>query len=177
MGNMLSGSMLRPVLITLGILFMVFDAVFLTVGIFMLRSDAMFEKEGVRTMATVLSVRKQKTSTPNHHRHRTGTHVRIHVGDSSERNAGYCYFPRLQFTDASGVVHEFDSSSGSSEYNFPVGYQVEVVYMPHDPALVQMVDKGSTMGQIFTIIGGLGCVVGAGLLAGGLMMKKTVTIA
>lgn len=176
LGNMLSGSMLRPVLITLGILFMVFDSVFLTIGIFMLRSDAMFEKEGVRTMATVLSVRKQKSSSSNHPRHRPDAHVSIRVGGSSERSVGYCYFPRLQFTDAAGVVHEFDSSSGSSEYNFPIGHQVEVVYMPHDPALVQMVDRGATMGQIFTIIGGFGCVVGAGLLAGGLLMKKIVII-
>ena len=37
-----------------------------------------------------------------------------------------------------------------------------------------MVDKGPTMGQIFTLMGGFGCVIGAGLLAGGLMIKRTV---
>ena len=174
-GNPVATTMQRPVMMTLGILFLLFDAVFLTIGILMLRSDARFEKEGVRTMATVLSVRKQESSSSNHHRrHRSGAHVRIRVGDSSDRSSGYCYFPRLQFVDAAGVAHEFDSATGSSGYNFPVGHQVEVIYMPHDPTQAQMVDKGPTMGQIFTLIGGLGCVIGAGLLAGGLMMKKTV---
>lgn len=170
-GNPVATSMQRPVMITLGILFLVFDAVFLTIGILMLCSDARFEKEGVRTMATVLSVRKEESLSSNHH-HRPGTHVSIRVDDSSKRSSGYCYFPRLQFVDAAGVAHEFDSSTGSSAYDFPVGHQVEVIYLPQDPTQAQMVDKGPTMGQIFTLIGGLGCVIGAGLLAGGLMMKK-----
>jgi hypothetical protein len=76
--------------------------------------------------------------------------------------------------DAAGVAHEFDSSTGSPAYDFPVGHQVEVIYMPQAPAQAQMEDKGPTMGQIFTLIGGLGCVIGAGLLAGGLMIKRTV---
>lgn len=172
-GNPVATSMQRPVMITLGILFLLFDAVFLVIGILMLRSDARLEKEGVRTMATVLSVRKEESLSSNHH-HRSGTHVSIRVDDSSKRSSGYCYFPRLQFVDAAGVVHEFDSSTGSSAYDFPVGHQVEIIYMPQDPTQAQMVDKGPTMGQIFTLIGGLGCVIGAGLLAGGLMIKRTV---
>ncbi len=172
-GNPVATSMQRPVMITLGILFLVFDAVFLTIGILMLCSDARLEKEGVRTMATVLSVRKEESASSNHQRrHHSGSHVSIRVDDSSKRSSGYCYFPRLQFVDAAGVAHEFDSSTGSSAYDFPVGHQVEIIYMPQDPTQAQMVDKGPTMGQIFTLIGGLGCVIGAGLLAGGLMMKK-----
>ena len=172
-GNPVATSMQRPVMITLGILFLLFDAVFLVIGILMLRSDARLEKEGVRTMATVLSVRKEESASSNHHRrHHSGSHVSIRVDDSSKRSSGYCYFPRLQFVDAAGVAHEFDSSTGSSAYDFPVGHQVEVIYLPQDPAQAQIVDKGPTMGQIFTLIGGLGCVIGAGLLAGGLMMKK-----
>ena len=172
-GNPVATSMQRPVMITLGILFLLFDAVFLVIGILMLSSDARLEKEGVRTMATVLSVRKEESASSNHH-HRPGTHVSIRVDDSSKCSSGYCYFPRLQFVDAAGVAHEFDSSTGSSDYDFPVGHQVEVIYMPQDPAQAQMVDKGPTMGQIFTLMGGLGCVIGAGLLAGGLMIKRTV---
>ena len=122
-------------------------------------------------MATVLSVRKEKSSSTTHHHH-SGSTVRVRVGESRERSTGYCYFPRLQFKDAAGGVYVFDSSTGSSGYDFPIGHQVEVIYMPHDPTLVQMVDKGPSMGQIFTMIGAFGCVIGAGLLAGGLMMKK-----
>ena len=59
-GNPVATSMQRPVMITLGILFLLFDAVFLVIGILMLSSDARLEKEGVRTMATVLSVRKEE---------------------------------------------------------------------------------------------------------------------
>ena len=118
-------------------------------------------------------MRKEEGASSNHH-HRPGTHVSIRVDDSSKCSSGYCFFPRLQFVDAAGVAHEFDSSTGSSAYDFPVGHQVEVIYMPQDPTQAQMVDKGPTMGQIFTLIGGLGCVIGAGLLAGGLMIKRTV---
>ena len=70
------------------------------------------------------------------------------------------------------MVHEFESSTGSPDANYPTGHQLEVVYLPTDPSRVRLAGESSKVGIAFIIAGSLASIIGAGLLAGGLQMKK-----
>lgn len=165
----------RVPLIALGSLFSAASLLFLVLGIVMLCRDARFEREAVRTTATVVSVRKEFHETEHHssrHHRRSHTGVRIRVEVNKEKQGNWLYYPSYQFADAEGTLHQFESNVGSTKYNFPIGHAVEVAYLPSAPDDARLCDDGPSLGLIFALVGGMVLVVGGGLLAGGLMMKK-----
>lgn len=178
-GNPRPQSMNRTVMIAMGALFLVAGLAFATLGVVFHRQEARFVKEGVRTSATVQGVRAHyvEPSTSHHSRHSHHSRsehnpgIRITVREQ-ESSGSWTYFPTLRFTDAAGVVHEFESSTGSPDANYPTGHQLEVVYLPADPAQVRLAGESSKVGIGFIIAGSLAGIIGAGLLAGGVQMKK-----
>lgn len=173
-GNAVPTNASRGVMIAVGAVFLVVCTLFLSLGIWFLVQDAAFEREAVRTTATVVSVRQEERKHENsHHRRRhRNSGVSIHVGERGASRVYYVYYPLLQYQDAAGMVHQVESDTGSSELNLPVGHQVEIMYLPGAPAEMRMCGKGPGIGAIFTFIGAFGCIIGGGVLAGGLMMKK-----
>ena len=173
-GNAVPTNASRGVMIAVGAVFLVVCTLFLSLGIWFLVQDAAFEREAVRTTATVVSVRQEERKHENsHHRRRhRNSGVSIHVGERGASRVYYVYYPLLQYQDAAGTVHQVESDTGSSELNLPVGHQVEIMYLPGAPAEMRMCGKGPGIGAIFTFIGAFGCIIGGGVLAGGLMMKK-----
>lgn len=173
-GNAVPTNAGRGVMIAVGALFLGVCTLFLSLGIWFLVQDARFEKEAVRATATVVSVRKEerKHEPSRHHRRHRNSGVTIHVGESKASRVYYVYYPLLQYQDASGTVHQVESDTGSSEFDFPVGHAVEIMYLPASPAEIRLCDSGPGIGAVFTFIGAFGMIIGGGVLAGGLMMKK-----
>jgi len=178
-GNPRPQSMNRTVMIAMGALFLVAGLVFVPLGVVFHRQEARFVNEGVRTTATVQGVRahyvEPASSQSSRHSHHSRRHhnsgLRITVREQ-EPSGSWTYFPLLRFTDAAGVVHEFESSTGSPDANYPTGHQLEVVYLPTEPSRVRLAGESSKVGIGFIIAGSLASIIGAGLLAGGLQMKK-----
>jgi hypothetical protein len=69
-------------------------------------------------------------------------------------------------------VHEYESTTGSSTSNYPVGHRLPVTYLPSDPSRVRIEDGGVGLGLIFTLAGSFALLIGGAILAGGLVMKK-----
>lgn len=175
-GNSVAMNSSRGVMIGAGSLFLVVCGIFLGLGIWFQVQDARFEKSAVRTTAIVVSVRQEvRKHTDNHHRrrHRSNGGVTIHVDGKQASRSYHVYYPMLEYTDASGVVHHVESTNGSTEYNYPIGHRLEIMYPPTEPAAMRLCDSGPGLGMIFTFIGAFGSIIGAGVLAGGLMMKKS----
>lgn len=177
-GNPRPQSMNRTVMIALGALFLVAGLLFGSLGGVFYRQEARFVNEGVRTTATVQGVRAHYVEPSSSHSSRHSHHSRRHHNSGiritvreQEPAGSWTYFPLLRFTDAAGVVHEFESSTGSPDANYPTGHQLEVVYLPADPAQVRLAGESSKVGIAFIIAGSLAGIIGAGLLAGGLQMK------
>ena len=129
------------------------------------------DAEGVRTNDTVvrLNVSHHTSSSSRHH---TGNGVTVRVGSGRNRRESCTYFPVLQFTDAEGVVHEYESTTGSSTYNYPVGHQLPITYLPAAPSRVRIDDGGVGIGFVFTLAGSFALLIGGAILVGGLVMKK-----
>lgn len=160
----------RGVLIGFGSFFSIFSLVFTLLGVYMLRQDARFDAEGVKTSAIVVKVNAHRHSGHSTRQHR-GSGITIRVGDSRQSRGAYSYYPVLQFTDAQGRVHEYESRTGSSDYNFPKGHRLAISYLPEAPAEFRIEGEGGKIGLIFTLAGGFMFLVGAAILAGGLMKK------
>lgn len=160
------------VLIAFGAAFALFALLFMGMGVYRMQQEARFEEEGVRTTATVVEVKARRNSSSSSHRHRSSGGITIRVGDSRKSRNSYNYYPVFRFTDTEGRVHEAESDTGSSDYNYPAGYQVPVIYLPSDPTKVTPADASAKTGLLFTLIGGLVFVIGVGVLAGGIVMKK-----
>lgn len=178
-GNPRPQSMNRTVMIAMGALFLVPGLVFVSLGVVFHRQEARFVNEGVRTTATVQGVRAHYVEPSSSHSPRHSHHSRRHHNSGlritvreQEPSGSWTYFPLLRFTDAAGVVHEFESSTGSPDANYPTGHQLEVVYLPTEPSRVRLAGESSKVGIGFIIAGSLASIIGAGLLAGGLQMKK-----
>lgn len=178
-GNPRPQPMNRMVMIAMGALFLVPGLVFVSLGVVFHRQEARFVNEGVRTTATVQGVRahyvEPSTSHSSRHSHHARRHhnsgIRITVREQ-EPSGTWTYFPTLRFTDAAGVVHEFESSTGSPDANYPTGHQLEVVYLPADPSRVRLAGDSSKVGIGFIIAGSLASIIGSAFLVGGLQMKK-----
>ncbi len=178
-GNPRPQSMTRVVMIAAGSIVLVAGLFFGSLGVVFHRQETRFVKEGVRTTATVQGVRAQyvepSTSHSPRHSHHSRRHhnsgIRITVREQ-EPSGTWTYFPTLRFTDAAGVVHEFESSTGSLDANYPAGHQLEVVYQLADPAQVRLAGESSKVGIAFIIAGAFACIIGAAFLAGGLMTKQ-----
>lgn len=174
-GNPVSVNPQRGVLMGIGAAFAAFAAIFLVIGIVQLRKELQFEREAVRTTATVEQVRTvehvSRSDDRRRHRHHDSG-VRIRINENRESRVSYTYYPLLRFTDMRGREHRFESQTGSSDYNFPEGQQVPVMYLPRNPAEVRLCDDSPGVGLIFTMVGGFGLVIGGGILAGGFMMKR-----
>lgn len=172
-GNPRPQAMNRMVMIAMGSLFLAAGLLFASLGVVFHRQEARFVKDGVRTTATVQGVRAHYVEPSSSHRSRRPHNSGIRITVREQKASGsWTYFPRLRFTDAAGVEHEFESSTGSPEANYPTGHQLEVVYLPADPSCVRLAGDSSKLGLGFIIAGSLASIIGAGLLAGGLMMKR-----
>lgn len=178
-GNPRPQPMSRTVMIAMGALFLVAGLAFVSLGVVFHQQETRFVNEGVRTNATVQGVRahyvEPSSSLSSRHSHHSRSHhnsgIRITVREQ-EPSGTWTYFPILRFTDAAGVVHVFESSTGSPDANYPAGHQLEVVYLPADPSRVRLADEGSKVGIAFIIAGSLASIIGSAFLAGGLQMKK-----
>lgn len=164
----------RGVMIGVGSLFLVVCSVFLGLGIWFLVQETRFEREAVRTKAMVVSVRKEEREHEDKHHHRRlrNNGVSIHVGEDASSRVYHVYYPMLQYQDASGMVHQVESDTGSPELDLPVGQAVEIMYLPASPSEMRLCGQSPGRGAIFTLIGAFGCIIGGAILAGGLMMKK-----
>lgn len=170
-GNATPQQMNKGVLVAMGIAFSLFSLIFIALGVYLMRQDARLDDEGVRTEATVVRVNVSHHTTSSS-RHHTGSGVTVRVGSGRNRRESCTYFPVLQFTDAAGVVHEYESTTGSSSYNYPVGHRLPITYLPSDPSRVRLEDGGVGLGLIFTLAGSFALLIGGAILAGGLVMKK-----
>lgn len=161
----------RGALIGFGAVFSLFSLVFALLGVYLMRSEARFEAEGIKATATVVKVNAHRR-TSSGSRHRSGSGITIRVGGSRKSRDSYSYYPVLQFTDAQGRVHVYESDTGSTEYNFPLGHQLPITYLPHEPSEFRIDGEDNHIGIIFTIAGGFMFLVGGAILAGGIMKKK-----
>ncbi len=169
-GNAIPRQPGRGVLIGFGSVFSVFSLVFTLLGVYMLRQDARFDAEGVKTSAIVVKVNAHRHSGHSTRSHR-GSGITIRVGDSRQSRGAYSYYPVLRFTDAQGRVHEYESRTGSSDYNFPKGHRLAITYLPEAPAEFRIEGEDDKVGLIFTLAGGFMFLVGAAILAGGVLKK------
>ena len=176
-GNYVPVNPNRGIMVGVGAAFSAISLIFLILGILMLRSDARFEQEAVRTAGSVVSVRKEFHEESEHRSHRHhrghGAGVRIRIEAERKPRGTWLYYPTYQFSDAAGNLHQFESNVGSTRYNFPIGHPVEVMYLPANPAEARLFDDGPGIGLVLTLVGGFVLVIGGGVLAGGLMMKKS----
>ncbi len=160
----------RGALIGFGAVFALFSLVFAIFGGYRMYADARLDAEGVRAVATVVKVNAKRTTSKRPASHH-GSGISIRIGDSRKDRSSYSYFPVFQFTDEQGTVHEYESAIGSSEYNYPKGYEIPVVYERSNPSTVRPADAGVTTGLVFVLAGGLLFVVGCGIFIAGLKMK------
>lgn len=162
----------RGALIGFGVLFTLFSLAFAVFGGYKMYTENRLENEGCHAMATVVKVNAKRRTTSHHRRHHHGTGVSIRLGDSRKDRSSYAYYPVFQFTDAQGTVHEYESTIGGTEYNYPRGHKVPVVYDPAEPSQVRPEGEGTSTGLFFTLAGSLLSIVGIGIFIGGLKKKK-----
>lgn len=158
-------------LLFFGAAFSIFALFFIAIGISTHMDDARFKKEGIATTATVVSVRTEKvyTEAPDHH-HDSGVSVRV---STKPARYHYIYYPTFQYTDTTGKVHKVKSKSGSTEYNYPSGHQLDIIYLPDEPRNVHIGKDTPKTGAFLICIGSIGLIIGLGLFAGGLCLKKS----
>ncbi len=146
-------------------------AVLLAVGIMLLRADKQFEANCVKTQGTVVSVR-QETEVKHTRSRQRGSGVSIQMGGNSTGNTVTTYYPTLCFTDSAGAIHYYESDYGNSKPGYyTIGQQIPLRYLPTDPTEVR-IEGESNLGMLLTVISSLVLVIGGGLLAGGIMMRK-----
>lgn len=162
----------RGALIGFGVLFTLFSLAFAVFGGYKMYTDNRLETEGCHVVATVVKVNAKRRTTNHHRSHNHGTGVTIRLGDSRKDRSSYAYYPVFQFTDAQGTVHEYESTIGGTEYNYPRGHKVPVVYDPAEPSQVRPEGEGTSTGLVFTLAGSLLSIVGIGIFIGGLKKKK-----
>lgn len=154
-----------------GTVISIIAAVLLAVGIMLLRSDRQFDATCVKTQGTVVSVR-QKTEVKHTRSRQRGSGVSIQVGGSSTGSTVTTYYPTLCFTDSAGDIHYYESDYGNCEPGYyTIGQQLTLRYLPSDPTDVR-IEGESNLGMLLTVISSLVLVIGGGLLAGGIMMRK-----
>ena len=94
------------------------------------------------------------------------------MGGSSTGNTVTTYYPTLCFTDSAGAIHYYESDYGNSKPGYyTIGQQLTLRYLPSDPTDVR-IEGESNLGMLLTVISSLVLVIGGGLLAGGIMMRK-----
>ena len=154
-----------------GTVISIIAAVLLAVGIMLLRADKQFEAACVKTQGTVVNVR-QKTEVKHTRSRQRGSGVSIQMGGNSTGNTVTTYYPTLCFTDSAGAIHYYESDYGNSKPGYyTIGQQLTLRYLPSDPTDVRM-EGESNLGMLLTVISSLVLVIGGGLLAGGIMMRK-----
>lgn len=154
-----------------GTVISIIAAVLLAVGIMLLRSDKQFEAACVKTQGTVVNVR-QKTEVKHTRSRQRGSGVSIQMGGNSTGNTVTTYYPTLCFTDSAGAIHYYESDYGNSKPGYyTIGQQLTLRYLPSDPTDVR-IEGESNLGMLLTVISSLVLVIGGGLLAGGIMMRK-----
>ena len=154
-----------------GTVISIIAAVLLAVGIMLLRSDKQFEANCVKTQGTVVSVR-QETEVKHTRSRQRGSGVSIQMGGNSTGNTVTTYYPTLCFTDSAGAIHYYESDYGNSKPGYyTIGQQIPLRYLPTDPTEVR-IEGESNLGMLLTVISSLVLVIGGGLLAGGIMMRK-----
>ena len=162
----------RGALIGFGLVFTLFSLTFAVFGGYKMYTENRLEAEGCHVVATVVKVNAKRRTTNHHRSHHHGTGITIRIGDSRKDRSSYAYYPVFQFTDAQGTLHEYESTIGGTEYNYPRGHKVPVVYDPAEPSQVRPEGEGASTGLVFTLAGSLLSIVGIGIFIGGLKKKK-----
>lgn len=140
-------------LMIFGVLFASFASIFLVIGLNRMNTVRDLENRGVQTTATVLKVNE-------------------HISSGGPRGGSVTYAPVLRFTDTAGVQQEIESSIGSSDYNFPIGQQVVIRYMPDSPSTLCIVDDSVNPGTILALVGGIFVLIGLGIFAIGVKWRS-----
>lgn len=136
-------------LMAFGVVFALFASIFVVIGLVMLNTERLLEKEGVRTDATVLSVRKET---------------------SGGRNSSTTYYPTLRFTDVDGESHTIDYHINTD--NYAIGSDISIIYLPSDPETLRVLEDGMSPGMAFTIVGSILVLVGCGIAFAGKSAKS-----
>lgn len=125
--------------------FLVFGLVFAAIGAVFYLNDRELAETGARARGIVIEL--------------------VRTRGSSQRSGrdDFVYNPVVQFSDASGEVHEFTSSFGSRPAAFSRGEEVQVIYDPLRPQEAMIDSFGSRfmfplmfcgMGLLFAAVGG-----------------------
>ena len=122
--------------------------VLLAVGGYLLVEQKRFDASAIRTTGTVIEVLRSRESLSN--------------GSGSSHRIEYLYRPRVRFTDANGVEHEFVTSVATHSLQHHPGQPITVWYDPDNPATAR-IDRNSdavaglvllAMGAVFLLFGG-----------------------
>lgn len=136
-------------LMAFGVVFALFASIFVVMGLVMLNTERLLEKEGVRTDATVLSMRKHK---------------------SGGRNSSTTYHPTLRFTDVDGESHTIDYHINTD--NYAIGSDVSIIYLPSDPKTLRVLEDGMSASMSCIIVGSILVLIGCGIAFAGKSAKS-----
>jgi len=128
----------------IGFYLVIFGASFLGVGGWLHIDQRNFEAKAVKATGTVIEVKRTTTTSTS----------------GSRRTSSFVYSPVVQF-EAEGQRYTFTSRSASSDYNFPRGHRLEILYDPANPSDARLVDRFfSLLPLIFIGVGALIVLVG-----------------
>ena len=65
-------------------------------------------------------------------------HVERHTSRDSDGDISITYMPTFRYRDEAGATHEGQTSMSSSEWDFGIGEQVDILYDPNDPSSVRI---------------------------------------
>lgn len=108
----------------IGLYLVIFGTGFLGVGGWLFIDDRSFEANAVKAIGTVIEVKRTTTTSTS----------------GSRRTTSFVYSPVVQF-EAKGQRYTFTSRSASSDYNFPRGHRIEILFDPTNPGDARMVDR------------------------------------
>lgn len=137
-------------LLVIGTGFVLLASLVVVIGLAMLHTERRLEAEGETAVASVVSVRESS---------------------GGSRNSSVTYFPTLRFTDAAGVPQVVEYTIGKGTYNFPIGYQLPVRYLPSEPSTLRIVEDGMSSGLLFSLYGGGFGLIGCGIFFLGMKMR------
>jgi hypothetical protein len=129
----------------IGLYLVVFGASFLGVGGWLYSDQRNFEAKAVKAIGTVIEVKRATTTS---------------TSSGSRHTTSYVYSPVVQF-EAEGQRYTFTSRSASSDYNFPRGHRLEILYDPANPGDARLKDRFfSLLPLIFLGVGVLIVMIG-----------------
>lgn len=120
----------------------------MALGVFVYTDHTEFESRAITVDAEVLSVEVSVSRSRN--------------SDSGGYTETTSYFPTVAFTDLDGKSRVGKSTTGSGEYNYPVGTTIVIGYDPEDPTDVRVKSKSYPLVALafFLLLGGVFFIIG-----------------